>query len=91
MNESLIKKEKKKYNKLNLTYNKLSFYSYNDDKKFDSFSVKSKYSYPLSFYDDLQKLIKMKPIKLDKVKEKEKLYNTVSKLYNKWFENHYDE
>ena len=30
-------------------------------------------------------------IKLDKVKEKEKLYNTVSKLYNKWFENHYDE
>ena len=43
MNESLIQKEpvaktipKKKYNKSNLFYIRLSFYSYSDDKKFDS-------------------------------------------------------
>ena len=82
VNESLIKK-RKKYNKSNLIYNKLSFYSYSDNKKFGSLSFKSKYSNLLSFYDDLQKLIKMKPIKLDKIKEKEKVYKTVSELYNK--------
>ena len=32
----------------------------------------------------------MKPIKLDKIKEKEKVYNTVSELHNKRFENYYD-
>ena len=69
VNESLFKKEKKKY-KSNLIYNKLSFYSYNDDKKFDSLSFKSKYFYLLRFYDDLQKLVKMKPVKPDKIKEK---------------------
>ena len=69
VNESLIKKEKKKC-KSNLIYNKLSFYSYNDDKKFDSLSFKSKYFYLLRFYDDLQKLVKMKPVKPDKIKEK---------------------
>ena len=86
MNESLIKKEKptvKKYNnKSYLIYNRLSFHSYSDDKKFDSFSFKSKYLYLLNFYD-LEKLIKMKPTNLSKTKEKENLYNTVSELYNK--------
>ena len=86
VNESLIKKEKpklKKYNnKSNLIYNRLSFHSYSDDKKFDSFSFKSKYLYLLNFYD-LEKLIKMKPTNLSKTKEKENLYNTVSELYNK--------
>ena len=33
----------------------------------------------------------MKPTKLDKIKEKEKVYNTVSELYNKRFDNYYDE
>ena len=75
----------------NLIYNKLSFYRYSDDTKFDSLSFKSKYSYLLSFYDDLQKLIKIKPAKLDKTKEKEKVYNTVSELHNIIFENSYDE
>ena len=51
-------------------YNRLKFYSYSEDKKVDSLSFKSKYSDLLSFYDDLQKLIKMKPIKLDKIKIK---------------------
>ena len=32
MDESLIKKEKKKYNRSNLIYKRLSFYSYSDDK-----------------------------------------------------------
>ena len=86
VNESLIKKEKptvKKYNnKSYLIYNRLSFHSYSDDKKFDSFSFKSKYLYLLNFYD-LEKLIKMKPTNLSKTKEKENLYNTVSELYNK--------
>ena len=75
VNESLIKKEKptlKKYNnKSNLIYNRLSFHSYSDDKKFDSFSFKSKYLYLLNFYD-LEKLIKMKPTNLSKKKKKRK-------------------
>ena len=65
MNESLIQKEpvaktipKKKYNKSNLFYIRLSFYSYSDDKKFDSLCFESKYSYLLVFYDDSEKLIK---------------------------------
>ena len=36
-----------------------------------------------------KKLIKMKPTKLGKIKEK--VYNTASELYNKRFENYYDE
>ena len=50
VNESLIKKQtvtktipKKKYNNSNLIYNRLIFYSYSDDEKFDSLSFKSKY------------------------------------------------
>ena len=39
----------------------------------------------------MQKLIKMKATKLDKIKEKEKVYNTVSELYNERFQNYYDE
>ena len=88
VNESLIKKEKptaKKYNnKSNLIYNRLSFYSYSDDKKIDSFSFKSKYLYLLNFYD-LEKLIKVKLTNLSKTKEKENVYNTVSELCNKRF------
>ena len=81
MNESLIKKEMKKYNKLNIIYNRLSFYSSGDDKKFSSLSFKSNYSYLSNFYNDLQKLIKMKPTKLGKIKEK--VYDTAKELYNK--------
>ena len=37
-------------------------------------------------------LIKKKPTNLGKIKEKEKVYNAVSELYNnKRFENYYDE
>ena len=39
----------------------------------------------------MQKLIIEKPTELRKVKEKEKVYNTVIELYKKWFENYYDE
>ena len=87
VNESLIKKENETYNKSNLIYSWLSLYSYCDDKNFDSLSFRSKYSYQLSFYDDLQRLIKMEPIKLVKIKEKENVYKTVHKLCNKRFEN----
>ena len=89
--DKIIKKEKptfKKYNNSNLIYNRISFYSYSNNKEFDSLSQKSKYSYLLSFYDDFQKFIKMKPIKLDKIKEKLRVYNTVSELCNKRFENY---
>ena len=48
-----------------------------------------KYSYLLSFYDNLEKWIKMKLRNLAKKKEKEKVYNTKSELYNKRFENYY--
>ena len=61
---------KKRKTKSNLIYNQLSFCSYNDDKKFNSLSFKSKYSYLLSFCYYLQKLIKMKSIKLGNIKEK---------------------
>ena len=70
LNEPLIKKEKKKYNKSN--YSKLIFYSYSCDKNFDSLSFKSKYSCLLSFYEDFQNMIKMKATKLDKIKQKKK-------------------
>ena len=33
----------------------------------------------------------MKPTNLGRVKENEKVYNTVSELYNKRFENYYNE
>ena len=39
----------------------------------------------------MQKVIKMKPIKLDNVKEKEKWYNRLSELFSKRFENYFDE
>ena len=68
MNESLIKKGKQKY-KSNLIYNKLSFQSCGGDKKFDSPSFNSKYSYLINFFDNLQKLIKMKPTILGRMKE----------------------
>ena len=85
MNE---KKKKKNYNKSNLIYNRFRFYRfYSDDKKFDSLSFKSKYSYLSHFYADWQKLVKMKLTNLVKIKWKEKVYNTVIELYNKRFEN----
>ena len=90
MNESLIKKEKKKHNKSRLISNRFSFYSYSDDNKFDSLSFKSKYSYLLNSYDNSQKLIKRKPTKLGKIKKKEKGYNTVTELYKRRFENYFD-
>ena len=37
VNESLIKTENKKYNETNLICNRLSLYSFSDNKKFDSF------------------------------------------------------
>ena len=36
-------------------------------------------------------MIKMKPKNVSKIKEKEKVYNTESDLYNKRFENYYYE
>ena len=56
MNESLIKKENEKFNKSNLIYSRMSFYSYGDDKKFDRLSFNSKYSYLSIIYNDLQKI-----------------------------------
>ena len=68
MNELLIKKGKRKC-KSNLIYNKLSFQSYGGDKKYDNPSFYSKYSYLINFFDNLQKLIKMKPTILGRMKE----------------------
>ena len=66
----LLIKKNKKYNKSNPIYNRLSFYSYSDDRILDNLSFKSKYLHLPNFYDDSQKLIKIKQIKLDKIKEK---------------------
>ena len=91
MNESLIKKETVAKKNPNLIYNQLIFHGYNNNKKFDKFSIESKYSFPLTFYDDLEKLIKMKLSNLILKKEKEKVYNSVTKLYNKYFNDYYNE
>ena len=48
-----------------------------------------RYSYLLNLYNDLQKLIKMKPTKLGKIKEK--VNDTMSELCNKRFKNYYNE
>ena len=72
-------------------YSRLSLYSYSDDKKFDRLPFKSKYSYLLIFYDELQNLFKMKPLNLGQIKEKVKNYNTASELCNKRFENYCNE
>ena len=45
--------------------------------------------YLLNFYDG--KLIKMKSRSLGKVKEKEKVYNAISELYTKRFENYHNQ
>ena len=45
--------------------------------------------YVLNFYDE--KLIKVKSRSLGKIKEKEKMYNAVSELCNKIFENYHNE
>ena len=60
-------------------------------KKIDSLSFKSKYSYLLNFYDNLKKMINMKPTNLGKIKEKVKVYNTVSELCNKSYKSYYDD
>ena len=84
-------KQYQRKNKSNLIYNRLSFYSYIDNEKFDNLSFKSRYTCPLNFYDDLKKLIKIKLTNLGKIKQKKNVYNTVSDIYNKSFENYYDE
>ena len=88
------KNEKKQKNKRkNITYNRISDYKcviIVMIKKFDSLSFKSKYSYLLNFYDNLQKLIKIKPTKLCKIKEKGKVYNAVSELFNEIFEYYFN-
>ena len=56
-------------------------------KKFGILSFKSKYSYLLSFFDNF----KIKPQKLGDKKDKEIVYNSVAKLYNKRFEKYYNE
>ena len=52
----------KKYNKSDLICNsKYSFYKYyRDNKKIDSFSFKSKYSFLFEFFDDLNEFNKLK-------------------------------
>lgn len=39
----------------------------------------------------MKKIRKIKPTKLSKKKEKEKVYNSASEIYSEWFENYYDE
>ena len=66
-------------------YNELSVLQlwHSDDKKFDSLSFELTYSYLLNFYDNLEKLIKMKSRNL--AKKEKKVYNTVRELYIKQF------
>ena len=92
-NKNEKKTNKNKNKRKNITYNRISEYKcviIVMIKKFDSLSFKSKYSYLLNFYDNLQKLIKIKPTKLCKIKEKGKVYNAVSELFNEIFEYYFD-
>ena len=88
MNKSFIQKEKKKCNKSSLIYNNISFYSYIDDKNLIAFSL-VKILYLLNFYDE--NLIKVKSRSWDKIKKKEKVYNSMSELHNKRFESYHNE
>ena len=86
----LKKCHRKENDEPNLIYNRLIFHGHSNDKKLDILSFKPKYSFLLSFYDDLEKLIKMKPRNLIKKKEKAKVHKSVTKLYNKQFEDFCD-
>ena len=99
VNESLNKEEvgaktltKNKYNKSHLVCHKFSFQGYSDNEKFDSFSFKSKYSYLITFHDKyLKELSEIKLTKISQKKEKEKVYDAATELYNKPFQKYYDE
>ena len=64
-------------------YNELSVLRlwHSDDKKFDSLSFELTYSYLLNFYDNLEKLIKMKSRNLAK-KEKKCIIQCVNYILN---------
>ena len=93
--DKIIKKEKQaleNYNKSNLIYNsKHSFYKYYcDSKKFDSLSLKSKYSFLLEFSKDLNKFKESKTKKQKTEKKKTNVYIMSSELYNNFLEIYYD-
>ena len=84
----------KKYNKSNLIYNtKYSFYKYHPDgKKFDKLSFKSKYSFPIDFFNDLNEFNNLNTQK-EKTQKKKKtnMYDTASELYNNLLATYFDE
>ena len=56
-------------------------------KMFESLSFKSKYSFPVNFFDDLDKFSDLKPQK----EKKTNVYNTTSELFNDLLEICFDE
>ena len=76
----------KKYNKSNIIQKKISFYGYSNDKKnLTTFLLKQKFISIITFYDDFNKFSETKLTKLSKKKEKEKVYDPATELYNKRF------
>ena len=72
-NKGRRKKSTLKYNKSNLIYDgNRSFYKYYNIKIFDNLSFKSKYSFLVDFFKDLDKFSRLKN-KNKNTKEKEKL------------------
>ena len=70
---------------------KYSFYKYyQDSKKFDNLSFKSKYSFLAEFFNDLNKFNKLKTRRKN-TKEKTNVYDTASELYNDLLETYFDE
>ena len=84
--DKMFKKEKptlEKYTKSNLLYGtNHSFCRYYYDKKKINLSFKSMRSFLSEFFDDLDKLNNLNPLKEVTKKRKIKVYDTASELYN---------
>ena len=70
----------------------ISFYKYyRATKKFVSLSFRSKYTFLSLFLDDMNIFSDLKPPKLKHKKEKIKVFDTDSELYNKFLDKYFDE
>ena len=77
----------------NLTYDaNHNFYKYYcDNKKIDSNSLKSQYSFLDEFLNDVDKFSDLKPRNENTKNKQSKMYDTASELYNKFIDKYFDE
>ena len=69
----------KKYDKSDVIYKtNHSFYKYQDTKKIEGLSFKSKYYFPTNFSNDLERFSKLEPQKEKTKEKKSNVHNTAS-------------